>query len=87
MELQDYLNILRKRGWIIIALALLAAAAAFGFSLTQTKIYRASAKVSVVPGTPDWGLGNTAKYLLRNFVINIDTMTWRRRSLTAHSWT
>lgn len=73
MELQDYLNILRKRGWIIIALALLAAAAAFGFSLTQTKIYRASAKVSVVPGTPDWGLGNTAKDLLRNFVINIDT--------------
>ncbi len=73
MELQDYLNILRKRGWMIVALALLAAAAAFGFSLTQTKIYRATAKVSVVPGTPDWGLGNTAKDLLRNFVINIDT--------------
>ncbi len=73
MELQDYLNILRKRGWIMVALAILAAAAAFGFSLTQTKIYRASAKVSVVPGTPDWGLGNTAKDLLRNFVINIDT--------------
>ncbi len=73
MELRDYLEILRKRGWIILALAVLAGAAAFGFSLTQTKIYRASAKVSVVPGTPDWGLGNTAKDLLRNFVINIDT--------------
>lgn len=73
MELRDYLRILRKRGWIIIVVALIAAAAAYGFSLTQTKIYRATAKVSVVPGTPDWGLGNTAKDLLRNFVINIDT--------------
>lgn len=73
MELRDYLRILRKRGWIILVVALVAAVAAYGFSLTQTKIYRATAKVSVVPGTPDWGLGNTAKDLLRNFVINIDT--------------
>ncbi len=73
MELRDYLRILRKRGWIIIVVALVTAAAAYGFSLTQTKTYRATAKVSVVPGTPDWGLGNTAKDLLRNFVINIDT--------------
>ena len=73
MELRDYFSVLRKRGWIILVLAILAAVAAFGWSQTQTKIYRASAKVSVVPGTPDWGLGNTAKDLLRNFVINIDT--------------
>lgn len=73
MEIRDYLNILRKRGWIIIVLALLAGAAAFGISRVQTQTYKASANVSVVPARPDWGLGNTAKDLLRNFAVNIKT--------------
>lgn len=73
MEIRDYLNILRKRGWIIIALALLAALAAFGISRVQTPTYKAKAMVSVVPARPDWGLGNTAKDLLRNFAVNIKT--------------
>ncbi len=73
MEIRDYLNILRKRGWIIILLAVLAAGAAFGVSQVQTKVYKAKAMVSVVPARPDWGLGNTAKDLLRNFAVNIKT--------------
>ena len=39
----------------------------------QTKIYRATARISAVPARPDWGLGNSAKDLLRNFVNNIST--------------
>lgn len=73
MEIRDYLNILRKRGWIIVVLAVLAAAAAFGISRFQTPIYKAKVMVSVVPARPDWGLGNTAKDLLRNFAVNIKT--------------
>ena len=73
MEISDYLKILRKRGWIIIALALLAAGAAFGISKVQTPIYKAKATVSVVPARPDLGLGMTAKDLLRNFAVNIKT--------------
>jgi capsular polysaccharide biosynthesis protein len=73
MEIRDYLNILRKRGWIIIVLALLAAGAAFAISQVQTPAYKAKATVSVVPARPDWGLGNTAKDLLRNFAVNIKT--------------
>lgn len=79
MEIRDYLRILRKRGWIIIVLAVLAAGAAFGISQVQTKIYKAKVMVSVVPARPDWGLGNTAKDLLRNFAVNIKTHKTARR--------
>ncbi|MGC8782212.1 MAG: YveK family protein [Anaerolineae bacterium] len=39
----------------------------------KPKIYRATARISAVPARPDWGLGNSAKDLLRNFVNNINT--------------
>ena len=73
MELRVYLDILRRRGWIVIGVAVLAAMLAFGLSKVQTKIYRATARISAVPARPDWGLGQQAKDLLRNFVNNINT--------------
>jgi capsular polysaccharide biosynthesis protein len=73
MDLRAYLDILRRRGWIIIAVAVIAAIAALGISFVQTKTYRATARISAVPARPDWGLGNSAKDLLRNFVNNINT--------------
>ncbi|MCX7671216.1 MAG: Wzz/FepE/Etk N-terminal domain-containing protein, partial [Anaerolineae bacterium] len=66
-------DILRRRGWIILVVALIGAMAALGLSFVQTKIYRATARISAVPARPDWGLGNSAKDLLRNFVNNINT--------------
>jgi capsular polysaccharide biosynthesis protein len=73
MELRGYFDVLRRRWWIIVAVAVLAAALAFGISKVQTKVYRATARISAVPARPDWGLGNSAKDLLRNFVNNIST--------------
>ena len=73
MDLRAYLDILRRRGWIILVTAVLAAALAFGLAKVQTKIYRATARISAVPARPDWGLGNSAKDLLRNFVNNLST--------------
>ncbi|MCX6028431.1 MAG: Wzz/FepE/Etk N-terminal domain-containing protein [Chloroflexi bacterium] len=73
MELRAYFDILRRRGWIIVLVAVLAMAGAGGVSLVQTKIYRATARISAVPARPDWGLGNSAKDLLRNFVNNLST--------------
>ena len=73
MDLRAYLDILRRRGWIIIVVAVIGAVAALGLSLVQTKTYRATARISAVPARPDWGLGNSAKDLLRNFVNNIST--------------
>jgi capsular polysaccharide biosynthesis protein len=76
MEINDYLRILRKRGWIIVVVALIAAASAYGFSKMQTPIYSASVKLSVVPArATDWGSNNSLKDLLRNYAENIRTHT------------
>lgn len=74
MEINDYIRIIRKRGWIIIVVAVIAAASAFGFSKMQTPIYSASVKLSVVPArATDWGSNNSLKDLLRNYAENIRT--------------
>jgi len=73
MEIKTYLRILKKRGWIILVAALIAGAAAFGFSKIQDPIYRTRILVSVVPARADWGLGNSLKDLLRNYQTNLLT--------------
>jgi capsular exopolysaccharide synthesis family protein len=73
MELRTYLEMIRRRGWIILVAALLAGLAGLGVSRLQTPLYRATVKISAVPARPDWGLGQQAKDLLRNFVNNINT--------------
>jgi len=75
VELQDYLQILWRRGWIIFLVALIGGASALFFSLQQTPIYRASIELSVQPARADWGLSNTVKDLLRNYAENIHTHT------------
>jgi uncharacterized protein involved in exopolysaccharide biosynthesis len=73
MTIQEYFRILRRRGWIMVAAVVLAAMAAYGVSYLQKELYRATIYVSTVPARPDWGLGNTAKDLMRNFAANIQT--------------
>lgn len=73
MEIKAYLRILRRRGWIILLAALIASAAAFGFSRLQEPIYRARILVSILPARADWGLSNSTKDLLRNFQTNLLT--------------
>jgi capsular polysaccharide biosynthesis protein len=73
MTIQEYLRILQRRGWIVVVAVLLAAAGAFGVSYLQEDMYRATVYVSTVPARPDWGLGNTAKDLMRNFAANLQT--------------
>jgi capsular polysaccharide biosynthesis protein len=73
VELTDYLRIFRKRGWIAIVVAVVAAASAFGFSKLQTPVYSASVKLSINPARADWSLSNTTKDLLRNYGENIRT--------------
>ncbi len=73
MTFQEYVRILRKRGWIIVATAVLAGLMAMGISMFQKELYRATVNVSTVPARADFGLGATAKDLLRNFAENIKT--------------
>lgn len=73
MTLQEYWRIIRKRGWIIVLAVVVTAAAAYGISRFQKVVYAATVEVSTVPARPDWGLGNTAKDLMRNFTSNLKT--------------
>jgi capsular polysaccharide biosynthesis protein len=83
MDLRVYLSILKRRGWIILVTALLAMGLALGLSLLQAKTYRATARISAVPARPDWGLGSSAKDLLRSFVLNINTHSMANRVISA----
>ena len=68
MELSDYLRILRQRGWVIILVAFLTAAAAFGFSKVQTPIYESTLRLLVRPSRTDFGQSQAAKELLATYV-------------------
>jgi len=67
MALSDYFRILRRRGWIIILLAVLTAGAAFGFSKIQPVVYESSQKLLVRPARTDFGQSQAARELLGNY--------------------
>ena len=71
--IQDYSGVVRRFGWILIVAVILAGTLSYGVSFLQEEMYRATIHVSTVPARPDWGLGNTAKELMRNFVRNLRT--------------
>lgn len=75
MELQEYFQILWRRGWIIVSVALVGGVSALFFSLQQLPVYSASIELSVQPARADWGLSNVIKELLRNYGENIHTYT------------
>ncbi|HSH05235.1 MAG TPA: Wzz/FepE/Etk N-terminal domain-containing protein [Anaerolineae bacterium] len=76
MQLNDYLRILRRRGWLIIFLGLLTAGAAFGFSRIQQPVYQSTVKI-LITTRPDFGQTQTAKALLRDYA------EWLRSSYRA----
>lgn len=75
MSLTEYLLILRRRGWILILLAVLTAASAYVFSKVQTPVYKATAFVLIQPARNDNGLTITAKNLLRAYSTWMQTRT------------
>lgn len=73
MPITEYFHILRRRGWILILLAVLTAASAFVFSKVQKEVYKATLYVLVKPSRTDLGLTQSAKTLLRAYVAWLDT--------------
>ena len=76
MEFKDYVRVLRRRGWLIILLAVLTAGVAFAFSKMQTPVYEASARL-LITSRPDFGQTQAARELRRDFA------TYLRSSLRA----
>jgi capsular polysaccharide biosynthesis protein len=79
MELSEYIRIIRRRGWIIVLLAVLAAGSAYVFSKAQVPIYEASVNLTVRPARADWGLSNTVGALLRSLAGDIATHSFMRQ--------
>lgn len=73
MPLTEYFRILRRWGWILVVLAVLAAGSAYVFSAVQTPIYRSTVHIGVQPSRPDFGLSQSTKELLRFYVSVIYT--------------
>ncbi len=73
MELQDYLQIAKRRWWIVVLVALVAAASAFVFSRLQTPIYKSSMKLTIQPARTDFGQTQAAKQLLLSYISIIRT--------------
>jgi len=73
MELNEYIRIIRRRGWIVVLLAALTVGATYGFSKTRVTIYEANVNLTVRPARADWGLSNTVGSLLRSLGGDITT--------------
>ncbi|MGD8626701.1 MAG: Wzz/FepE/Etk N-terminal domain-containing protein [Anaerolineae bacterium] len=81
MEFREYWNIARKRGWIVLLAALMAAVGAFGVSQIMPETYQATIQLSVEPARPDWGLNQATKDLLRNYVLNIKSHSMTQQAI------
>ncbi|MFW5709627.1 MAG: YveK family protein [Chloroflexota bacterium] len=73
MSLTDYLRILLRHGWIVIALALIAGGTAFFVSRQETPVYRASQVVLIQPSRPDLGLAEASVRTINSLAVYLDS--------------
>lgn len=73
MSLIEYGQILLRRGWIMVALAVLTALAAFVFSQQITPVYRSTQNILIVPSRSDFGLTQAAVQLLESRVAYLNS--------------
>ena len=68
MEYQDYLQIAKRRAWIVVLVAVVAAASAFVFSKLQTPVYKSTMELFIQPARSDLGLTQSAKQLISSYI-------------------
>lgn len=76
MQLQHYLRILWRRGWLIVLLAVITAGSAFGFSKIQEQrnpVYKSTIKLLIQPARPDLGATEASIRLLNSYVSWLDS--------------
>lgn len=67
MTASEVWQVLRRRWWIVLGMAVVAAAAALLYSLLQVPLYRARAELVVLPNRADWGLRMYLEAQMRTF--------------------
>lgn len=73
MNLIDYGRILLRRGWIMVLLALIAAASAYFLSSRQTPQYRATQLVLIQPARTDNGLTLAVIQLMNSYQVYLNS--------------
>ncbi|NWJ48188.1 MAG: hypothetical protein HXX08_20225 [Chloroflexi bacterium] len=74
MQLKDYINVLKKRWWLALLVAMVAAGVAFGYSLSQPKTYQAIAKLQGDVGKPDNNLWASLKEQINGYPARFDSV-------------
>ncbi len=70
-QIQQYLQIIIRRGWIVVLAAVLTAGSAYGFSRIQEQrnpVYKSTISLLIQPNRPDFGQAQAARQLLRSYV-------------------
>jgi len=67
MEVRDYLQLAKRRGWIVILVAVVAAVSAYAFCRLQTPLYRSTMQLTVLPARADLGLTQSTKTLIATY--------------------
>lgn len=73
MNLLEYGRILWRRGWIMVLLAVIAAASAYFLSSRQTPIYRSTQLVLIQPSRNDLGLTEATTRLMESYVVYLNS--------------
>jgi capsular polysaccharide biosynthesis protein len=73
MNPAEYLKILARRWWILLAAAVIVGASAAVFSRLQTPVYRATQQIYIKPARNDNGLSETILKLLNGYRAWMDT--------------
>jgi len=71
MEYRLYARIILRRWLLIVALAVVAAAAAFGYASRAPRIYRAMAQLSVTPSIIEYFTGEAVQRLMSNYALQL----------------
>lgn len=73
MNLNEYLRLIVRWGWIIVLLAALTGGSAYYLSRQQTPVYRATQKVVIKPSRVDLGLAEASMRIINSMVVTIDS--------------
>ena len=79
MELADYIRVLRKRWWIVVAAVVMTAGSALGFGQLQKPEYTSTVEIIIEPARPDLGLTQSTKWLLRTYMTVADSNKWAQQ--------
>lgn len=75
MNLNEYLRLIVRWGWLIVLLAGLTGGSAYYLSRQQTPVYRATQKVVIRPSRVDLGLAEASMRIINSMVVLMDSQS------------